>query len=54
MRAVKFTGYGGPDVLDVVEIPRPKAGPGQVVVAVVTAATNPGACSKTRAHAAGS
>jgi len=42
MRAVKFTGYGGPDVLDVVEIPRPKAGPGQVVVAVVTAATNPG------------
>ena len=42
MRAVKFTGYGGPDVLDVVEVPRPAAGPGQVVVAVVTAATNPG------------
>ena len=42
MRAVKFTGYGGPDVLDVVEVPRRAAGPGQVVVAVVTAATNPG------------
>jgi NADPH:quinone reductase-like Zn-dependent oxidoreductase len=42
MKAVKFTEYGGPDVLDVVEVPRPAAGPGQVVVAVVTAATNPG------------
>jgi NADPH:quinone reductase-like Zn-dependent oxidoreductase len=42
MEAVKFTRYGGPDVLDVVEVPRPQAGPGQVVVAVVTAATNPG------------
>lgn len=42
MRAVTFTRYGGPDVLDVVEVPRPAAGPGQVVVAVVTAATNPG------------
>ena len=42
MKAVKFTGYGGPDVLDVVEIPTPTAGPGQIVVAVVTAATNPG------------
>ena len=29
-------------MLDVVEVPRPAAGPGQVVVAVVTAATNPG------------
>ena len=42
MRAVKFTRYGGPDVLDVVEVPRPTAGPRQVVVAVVAAATNPG------------
>ncbi len=42
MRALKFAGYGGPDVLDVVEVPRPAAGPGQVLVAVVTAATNPG------------
>lgn len=42
MRAVRFTRYGGPEVLGVVEVPRPTAGPGQVVVAVVTAATNPG------------
>jgi len=32
MRAVKFTRYGEPDVLGVVEVPRPAAGPGQVVV----------------------
>lgn len=42
MRAVRFTRYGGPDVLEVIEVPRPTAGPAQVVVAVVTAATNPG------------
>jgi NADPH:quinone reductase-like Zn-dependent oxidoreductase len=42
MRAVRFTEYGGPDVLNVIEVPRPVAGPGQVVVAVMTAATNPG------------
>lgn len=42
MRAVRFTRYGGPDVLDVVEVARPAGGAGQVVVAVVTAATNPG------------
>ena len=42
MRAVKFSRYGGPDVLDVVEVRHPAAAPGQVVVAVVTAATNPG------------
>jgi NADPH:quinone reductase-like Zn-dependent oxidoreductase len=42
MSAVKFSSYGGPDVLNVVEVPRPEADPGQLVVAVVTAATNPG------------
>ena len=42
MRAVKFARYGGPDVLGVVEVDRPAASRGQVVVAVVTAATNPG------------
>jgi NADPH:quinone reductase-like Zn-dependent oxidoreductase len=42
MRAVRFTRYGDPDVLEVVDVPRPAAGPGQVVVEVVTAATNPG------------
>jgi NADPH:quinone reductase-like Zn-dependent oxidoreductase len=42
VKAVKFARYGGPEVLEVVEIPSPAAGPGRIVVAVVTAATNPG------------
>ena len=42
MRAVRFAEHGGPDVLNVVEVPRPGARPGQVEVAVVAAATNPG------------
>jgi NADPH:quinone reductase-like Zn-dependent oxidoreductase len=42
VKAVKFTRYGGPEVLEVVEIPSPAPGLGQIVVAVVSAATNPG------------
>ena len=42
MRAVRFDQYGDIDVLKVVEVPRPRAGPGRVVVDVVTAAINPG------------
>jgi NADPH:quinone reductase-like Zn-dependent oxidoreductase len=53
MRAVRFTRYGGPDVLDVVEVARPAAGAGQVVVAVVTAATNPGEIGIREGHFAG-
>ncbi|WP_222192452.1 NADP-dependent oxidoreductase [Modestobacter italicus] len=41
-RAVRFSRYGGPEVLEVVDVPRPAAGAGQVVVAVVAAALNPG------------
>ncbi|WP_329261684.1 NADP-dependent oxidoreductase [Streptomyces sp. NBC_01478] len=41
-RAVKFSRYGGPEVLEVVEVPRPKAGPGEVLVRVVVAGVNPG------------
>ncbi len=41
-QAVKFDQYGGVDVLNVVEIPEPVAGPGQVVVQVVAASINPG------------
>ncbi|MGY1855757.1 NADP-dependent oxidoreductase [Modestobacter sp. SYSU DS0290] len=41
-RAVRFSRYGGPEVLEVVDVPQPSAGPGQVVVAVVAAALNPG------------
>src|ERR687892_148046 len=41
-RAVRFDHYGGSDVLSVVDIDQPHPGPGEVVVRVVAAATNPG------------
>ncbi|WP_063798146.1 NADP-dependent oxidoreductase [Streptomyces sp. 150FB] len=41
-KAVRFSRYGGPDVLEVVDVDRPEPGPGEVVVAVETAAVNPG------------
>jgi NADPH:quinone reductase-like Zn-dependent oxidoreductase len=40
-RAVRFTRYGGTDVLEVVEVDTPHAGAGQVRVAVRAAAANP-------------
>jgi NADPH:quinone reductase-like Zn-dependent oxidoreductase len=40
-RAVRFTRYGGPEVLEVAEVEEPHAGPGQVRVAVRAAALNP-------------
>ena len=42
MRAVGVTQYGGPDVLRLVEIPRPVAGPGQIRIRVHAATVNPG------------
>lgn len=41
-KAVKFSEYGGVDVLHVVEVQRPEPGPGEVVVEVVATAVNPG------------
>jgi NADPH:quinone reductase-like Zn-dependent oxidoreductase len=41
-KAVKFWRYGGPEVLQVVEVERSHAGPGQIVVEVVMAALNQG------------
>jgi NADPH:quinone reductase-like Zn-dependent oxidoreductase len=41
-RAVVFRRYGGPEVLEIVEVVRPKAAVGQFVVRVVAAALNPG------------
>ncbi|MEU0468593.1 NADP-dependent oxidoreductase [Amycolatopsis sp. NPDC006131] len=41
-RAVRFSRYGGPEVLEIAEAERPQAGHGQVVVDVVAAALNPG------------
>jgi NADPH:quinone reductase-like Zn-dependent oxidoreductase len=42
MRAVRFESYGGPEVLQVVDVPRPQPGPGQVLVEVKAAGINPG------------
>ncbi|MEV6639349.1 NADP-dependent oxidoreductase [Amycolatopsis sp. NPDC051371] len=41
-KAVRFTRYGGPEVLEITEVPQPRAGPGRVLVEVVAAALNPG------------
>jgi NADPH:quinone reductase-like Zn-dependent oxidoreductase len=40
-KAVRFDDYGGVEVLDVREVPRPEPGPGQVLVAVRAAGINP-------------
>jgi len=42
MKAVRFDGYGGVDVLKVVDVPRPVPGPEQVLVQVKAAGINPG------------
>jgi hypothetical protein len=44
-RAVRFNNYGGLEVLQVVEVERPKAGPGKVLVRVKAAGINPGEVS---------
>jgi NADPH:quinone reductase-like Zn-dependent oxidoreductase len=43
--AVRFDHYGDIDVLQVVEVPRPVPGPGQVLVALKAAGINPGEAS---------
>ncbi|RSM45777.1 hypothetical protein DMA12_12955 [Amycolatopsis balhimycina DSM 5908] len=40
-RAVRLDAFGGPEVLDVREVPAPRAGPGQVRVRVTAAGLNP-------------
>jgi NADPH2:quinone reductase len=40
MRAVLIRRYGGPDVLEVVDVPAPEAGPGQFVVDVAAVGVN--------------
>jgi NADPH2:quinone reductase len=40
MRAVVVTTYGGPDVLQLRDLPEPQAGPGQVVIRVAYAGVN--------------
>jgi len=41
-KAVRFAAYGGIDVLQVVEVPRPTPGPGEVLIRVKAAGINPG------------
>lgn len=41
MRIIGFTEFGGPEVLDIHDIPEPHAGPGEVRIAVKAAAVNP-------------
>jgi NADPH:quinone reductase-like Zn-dependent oxidoreductase len=41
-KAVRYDSYGGVDVLNVVEVPRPVPGPGEVLVQVKAAGINPG------------
>lgn len=40
-RAVRLDSFGGPEVLKIVEVPAPQAGPGQVRVRVTAAGLNP-------------
>jgi NADPH:quinone reductase-like Zn-dependent oxidoreductase len=42
VKAVRFDEYGGIDVLEVVDVPRPAPGPGQALVQVKAAGINPG------------
>jgi NADPH:quinone reductase-like Zn-dependent oxidoreductase len=42
VEAVRFGKYGGVDVLNVVDVPAPEPGPGQVLVQVKAAGINPG------------
>ncbi|WP_065484855.1 NADP-dependent oxidoreductase [Streptomyces sp. PTY087I2] len=41
MRAISQSVYGGPEVLEEIRLPRPVAGPSQIVVAVRAAGVNP-------------
>jgi NADPH:quinone reductase-like Zn-dependent oxidoreductase len=41
MRAVRFSEFGGPDVLEIVEVPEPHAGPGEIRVVVSAVGVNP-------------
>lgn len=48
MKAIQYARYGGPEVLDLVDLPEPKPGADQVLIAVRAAGLGPGDC-KTRA-----
>ncbi|MEY9894623.1 NADPH:quinone reductase-like Zn-dependent oxidoreductase [Catenulispora sp. MAP12-49] len=48
MKAVRFSRFGGPEVLELVDLPEPHPGPGQVRVAVRAAGVNPSDWKKRR------
>jgi NADPH:quinone reductase-like Zn-dependent oxidoreductase len=41
MKAARFSRFGGPEVLEIVDLPDPHAGPGQIRIAVRAAGVNP-------------
>jgi NADPH:quinone reductase-like Zn-dependent oxidoreductase len=41
MKAARFSRFGGPEVLEIVDLPEPHPGPGQVRIAVRAAGVNP-------------
>ncbi|MEO3480716.1 NADP-dependent oxidoreductase [Phaeobacter sp. CAU 1743] len=41
MKAITFDSFGGPEVLNVSDLPDPKAGPGEVLVRVAASTVNP-------------
>jgi NADPH:quinone reductase-like Zn-dependent oxidoreductase len=48
MKAAQFSHFGGPEVLEIVDLPDPHAGPGQVRIAVRAAGVNPSDWKKRR------
>ena len=48
MKAVRYNQFGGPEVLEIAELPDPHPGPGQVRVAVRAAGVNPSDWKKRR------
>lgn len=42
MKAIRFSTYGGPEVLHYEDVPRPIAGPGEVLIRIHAAGINPG------------
>ena len=50
MRAVKFSGAGGPEVLEIVDVPTPTPGPGEVLIKVAAAGLNRADALQRRGH----
>ena len=48
MKAVRFSRFGGPEVLEIVDLPDPHPGPGQVRIAVRAAGVSLSDCKKRR------